>query len=83
MYKICFVTTISLTLKTFVLDFAKFMHETGMFEIHFVCDYDAEFAKMLPEYIHYKPICMKRGISFDGLKPSTVEPAACCCSDIH
>lgn len=43
------------------------MHETGMFEIHFVCDYDAEFAKMLPEYIHYKPICMKRGISFDGL----------------
>lgn len=67
MYKICFVTTISLTLKTFVLDFAKFMHETGMFEIHFVCDYDAEFAKMLPEYIHYKPICMKRGISFDGL----------------
>lgn len=67
MYKICFVTTISLTLKTFVLDFAKFMHETGMFEIHFVCDYDAEFEKMLPEYIHYKAIPMKRGISFDGL----------------
>ena len=68
MYKICFVTTISLTLKTFVLDFAKYMHETGMFEIHFICDYDAEFEKMLPEYIHYKPISMKRGISFDGLK---------------
>lgn len=68
MYKICFVTTISATLKAFVLDFAKFMHETGMFEVHFVCNYDAEFEKMLPDYIHYKPISMKRGISFDGLK---------------
>lgn len=68
MYKICFVTTISLTLKSFVLDFAQFLHETGMFEIHCICDYDAEFEKNLPEYIHYKPIPMKRGISFDGLK---------------
>lgn len=68
MYKICFVTTISLTLKSFVLELAKAMHETGDFEIHFVCDYDADFEKMLPEYIHYKPISMKRGISFDGLK---------------
>lgn len=68
MYKVCFVTTISLTLKTFVLDFAKTMHETGDFEIHFICDYDAAFEKKLPEYIHYKPISMKRGISFDGMK---------------
>lgn len=68
MYKICFVTTISLTLKSFVLELAKSMHETGDFEIHFICDYDADFEKMLPDYIYYKPISMKRGISFDGLK---------------
>lgn len=68
MYKVCFVTTISLTLKSFVLELAKTMHESGDFEIHFVCDYDADFEKMLPEYIHYKPISMKRGISLDGLK---------------
>ncbi len=68
MYKICFVTTISLTLKSFVLELAKYMYSTGEFEIHFICDYDAEFEKILPEYIHYKPISMKRGISFDGLK---------------
>lgn len=68
MYKVCFVTTISLTLKTFVLDFAKAMHRTGDFEIHFICDHDAEFAQSLPSYIHYKAISMKRGISFDGLK---------------
>lgn len=68
MCKICFVTTISLTLKSFVLELAKEMHKTGDFEVHFVCDYDAEFEKILPDYIHYKPISMKRGISFDGLK---------------
>lgn len=67
MYKVCFVTTISLTLKTFVLEFAKAMHETGDFEIHVICSHDADFEKMLPEYIHYHPISMKRGISFDGL----------------
>ena len=68
MYKICFVTTVSITLKSFVLELAKAMHETGDFEVHFVCDYDADFEKMLPDYIHYKPISMKRGISFDGIK---------------
>lgn len=68
MHKVCFITTISLTLKTFVLDFAKAMHETGDFEIHFICDNDADFEKMLPAYIHYHPIAMKRGVSFDGLK---------------
>lgn len=68
MHKVCFVTTISLTLKTFVLELAKTMHQTGNFEIHFICDHDSDFEKLLPEYIHYKPIAMKRGISFDGLK---------------
>lgn len=68
MYKVCFVTTISLTLKTFVLDFARMMNETGDFEIHFICDYDADFEKLLPDDIHYHPIAMKRGISTDGAK---------------
>lgn len=68
MYKVCFVTTISLTLKSFVIELAKSMHETGEFEVHFVCDYDNDFENMLPEYIHYKPIPMKRGVSFDGIK---------------
>lgn len=68
MYKVCFVTTISLTLKSFVVDFAKYMYETGEFEIHFVCDPDSDSEKKLPEYIHFDPIPMKRGLSADGLK---------------
>lgn len=68
MKKICFVTTVSITLKSFVVDLAKYLYNTNEFEIWFVCDYDEEFKNSLPEYIHYHPISMKRGISFDGLR---------------
>lgn len=67
MKKICFVTTVSITLRSFVVDLAKYLHNTKEFEIWFVCDYDENFKNSLPEYIHYHPISMKRGISFDGL----------------
>ena len=68
MYKVCIVTTVSMTLKAFVLDLAKTMAQTGDFELHFVCDHDDEFASMLPEYIHYHPVSMERGISIGGFK---------------
>ncbi|MBO5019846.1 MAG: glycosyltransferase [Clostridia bacterium] len=68
MYKVCFVTTASITLKSFVLELADAMHKTGSFEIHFICDNDDEFKSLLPSYIHYHPVPMKRGISFDGIK---------------
>ncbi len=68
MYKICFVTTVSLTLRTFVIDLARFLQQTGKFEIHFICDPDEMFAKSLPDAFQYHPVSMKRGISFDGIK---------------
>ena len=68
MIKLCFVTTISLTLKTFVMKTAEFLHENGDFDITFICDYDEEFEKLLPEYIHYIPVSMKRGVCISGLK---------------
>lgn len=68
MYKICFITTVSMTLKAFVVELAKEMYKTGDFEIHFVCDDDKVFAESLPPCIHYHPISMQRGISFDGIK---------------
>ena len=68
MIKICFVTTISLTLKSFVLRTAEYLHSTGEFEITMICNPDEEFAKSLPPYITYIPVKMKRGVSFDGLK---------------
>lgn len=68
MKKICFITTIPMTLKAFVLETAKYMHDKGNYDVSFICDTDEEFAASLPEYIHYYPIPMKRGISISGFK---------------
>lgn len=68
MKKICYITTISLTLKTFVIKTAEYIHENTDWDISFVCSEDNEFATSLPEYIHYYPIHMERGISVAGIK---------------
>lgn len=68
MKKICFVTTVSITLKAFVLETAKYIHENTDWDIAFICNYDEEFAKSLPDYIRYIPVPMERGISVDGIK---------------
>ncbi len=68
MKKICFVTTVSMTLKAFVIETAKYLHEEGGYDISFICDNDPAFAETLPEYIHYYPVSMKRGISLGGIK---------------
>lgn len=68
MKKICFVTTVSLTLKAFVIETAKYLHEEGGYDISFICDNDPAFAATLPDYIHYYPVSMKRGISLGGIK---------------
>lgn len=66
--KICFITTTSITLKTFVVDTAMMLHEKMGMDITFVCDSDENMRASLPEYIHYYPITMKRGIDFSGLR---------------
>lgn len=68
MKKICFVTTISLTLKMFVLKLAEYIHENTDWDISFICSNDDEFANSLPSYIHYYPVHMERGISLSGIK---------------
>ncbi len=66
MKKICFITTISLTLKSFVVETAKYLHNKCGYDVTLICDNDEEFAKSLPEYIHYIPVHMSRGIDFSG-----------------
>lgn len=66
MKKICIITTVSDTLKSFVLEFAQYMYSHGDYDITFICNRDEEFANSLPEYIHYLPVDMKRGISISG-----------------
>lgn len=68
MKKICFITTVSLTLKAFVIKTAEYIHENTDWDISFICSNDDEFAASLPDYIHYYPIHMERGISIGGVK---------------
>lgn len=66
--KICFITTIPITLRAFVLKTAEYIHTHTDWDISFVCSDDEQFSKELPEYIHYYPVYMERGINFSGIK---------------
>ena len=68
MKKICFITTIPLTLRAFVLKTAIYLHENTDWDISFICNSDEKFGNELPEFIHYYPVKMERGISISGLK---------------
>lgn len=65
--KICFVTTVSATLKAFVLKTAEYLHENTDWDISFICNDDDGFADSLPKYIHFHPVRMQRGISLSGI----------------
>lgn len=67
MKKICFITTIPLTIEAFILKTAEYLHQHTDWEISFLCDDDPDFAKKVPEYIRYFPVPMKRGISPAGI----------------
>lgn len=68
MKKICFISTIPSTLRTFVLKTAIYLHENTDWDISFICSEDEEFASELPEFIHYFPVPMEREISISGIK---------------
>ncbi|WP_455684405.1 glycosyltransferase family 4 protein [Thomasclavelia sp.] len=68
MKKICFITTVSGTLKSFVIDTAIYLHNNCDYDISFICNDDEDFKDKLPEYINYYPVSMKRGISLSGIK---------------
>lgn len=66
MKKICIITTVSITMKSFVVETAKHLHNECGYDVTLICNTDEEFAKSLPEYIHYIPVKMARGISLSG-----------------
>lgn len=66
MKKICFITTVSITLKSFVVETAKYLHNECGYDVTLICDNDEGFAASLPEYIHYIPVHMSRGIDLSG-----------------
>lgn len=68
MKKICICTTVSITMKSFVVETAKYLHEKCGYDITLICNRDDDFEKSLPEYLHFIPVHMSRGIDFSALK---------------
>lgn len=67
MKKICFVTTISGTIKAFLLELSYYLVEKRGYDVTFVCNKDDDMYSYTSEHIHYIPIKIKRGVGFDGL----------------
>lgn len=67
MKKICYVTTVSSTLHSFVLQCMEYFLENTDWEITVICDEDPKIREWLPEQVRYIPVPMKRGISIGGI----------------
>lgn len=66
--KICFVTTVPMTLEFFVFPFAEYLLKHTDWEITFVTGLDDEFVRPIPEGVRILRVHMHRGMSFDGLR---------------
>lgn len=66
--KVCFITTVPITIKSFILPFAEYIHEKTNWYIYMICNQDDDFKNELPEYITYLPVPMKRGANLAGIK---------------
>lgn len=68
MKKICICTTVSLTMKVFVVETAKYLYKQCGYDVTLICNEDDEFERTLPEYIHFIPVHMERGMDFSAFK---------------
>ena len=66
--KICFVTTVGLTIKSFLVNFANYLVDHRNYEVTFICADDEKLAQMQSEYIHFVPVEMSRGVNLDAVK---------------
>ena len=56
-----------MTLKAFLVELSEYLHTTGLFDISMICAPDQPFQESLPDYIHFYPVPMRRGMNLDGL----------------
>lgn len=66
--KICFVTTVGLTIKSFLVGFAKYLVELRNYDVTFICADDDVLSQMKFRHIHFIPVPMSRGVNLDALK---------------
>lgn len=65
--KICFAVTLGGTYKSFLLDLSHYLINEHNYDVTVVCDDDDSMNELTNEHLHYIPVKMKRGLSFDGL----------------
>lgn len=61
--KICVITTVSITLKAFLLEQLVYLSQNG-FDVTVVCDNDPDFVRDCPAELKYKPVHMIRGMGW-------------------
>ncbi|GAB6270313.1 MAG: hypothetical protein STSR0003_01520 [Smithella sp.] len=64
--RICFVTTLPVTLKTFVFPQAEYLLQNG-WDVTLICAEEASFDKEIPRGARYIPVSFKRGIDPLGM----------------
>lgn len=67
MKKICFVTTVPTTIKSFLLGFSSYLIEKQEYDVTFICNDDETLRNMCNNHLHFIPVAMKRGVGFDGV----------------
>ena len=65
--KICYITTISTTIKAFILPVLAHLKENTDWELSVMCSEDPTLPALLPEGVRYIPVKMERGISLSGI----------------
>ncbi len=68
--KICYVVTISITVRSFFIPQLKYLAENG-FDVTVVCSPDDKLQQELGNEIRFEPILIPRGLSFMGMIKST------------
>ena len=64
--KICFAVTLAGTYKAFLLGLSHYLIDHHNYDVSVVCDEDESMNELTGEHLHYVPVRMKRGMSFDG-----------------
>ena len=66
--KICICTTLSVTLKSFVLATAEYLRDQCGYDITLVCAPDEGFKELVPNGVKYHPVNMARGIDIKAVR---------------
>ena len=60
--RICFVTTVPITIKAFLLGLANHLIDKYDYDVTFICNDDEYLRSITNENLHFVPVKMKRGM---------------------